>query len=111
LNWLALNWRRRHENGWHEEGAVPVGPANLGWLLASNALMAVLSLVYIGMVTRALGLADFGRFALITGTAQMLAMLVSFETWKVVVQYGLEHEGAGRPRATWRLEQAAASSN
>lgn len=82
--------------------------ANLGWLLASNALMAVLSLVYIGMATRTLGLADFGRFALITGTAQTLAMLVSFETWKVVVQYGLAHEGAGNPRATWRLEQAAA---
>jgi len=81
---------------------------NLGWLLASNALMAVLSLVYIGMVTRALGLADFGRFALITGTAQTLATLVSFETWKVVVQYGLEHEGAGRREAVWRLEQAAA---
>jgi hypothetical protein len=70
--------------------------------------MAVLSLVYIGMVTRALGLADFGRFALITGTAQTLATLVSFETWKVVVQYGLEHEGAGRREAVWRLEQAAA---
>lgn len=82
--------------------------ANLGWLLASNALMAVLSLVYIGMATRTLGLADFGRFALITGTAQTLAMLVSFETWKVVVQYGLAHEAAGAREATWRLEQAAA---
>ncbi|KPF55705.1 MULTISPECIES: lipopolysaccharide biosynthesis protein [unclassified Novosphingobium] len=82
--------------------------ANLGWLLASNALMAVLSLVYIGMATRTLGLADFGRFALITGTAQTLAMLVSFETWKVVVQYGLDHEAAGDNAATWRLEQAAA---
>lgn len=81
---------------------------NLGWLLASNALMAVLSLVYIGMATRTLGLADFGRFALITGTAQTLATLVSFETWKVVVQYGLEHEAAGREEAVWRLEQSAA---
>lgn len=82
--------------------------ANLGWLLASNALMAVLSLVYIGMATRTLGLADFGRFALITGTAQTLATLVSFETWKVVVQYGLEHESAGRRAALARLQQAAA---
>ena len=81
--------------------------ANLGWLLASNALMAVLSLVYIGLATRTLGLGDFGRFALITGTAQTLAMLVSFETWKIVVQYGLGHEAAGRPDATWRVERAA----
>jgi hypothetical protein len=80
---------------------------NLGWLLASNALMAVLSLVYIGIATRSLGLADFGRFALITGTAQTLATLVSFETWKLVVQYGLAHEGAGREAALARLEQAA----
>jgi hypothetical protein len=63
------------------------------------------------MVTRALGLADFGRFALITGTAQTLATLVSFETWKVVVQYGLEHEGAGAARQSGGSNRPPPSSN
>jgi O-antigen/teichoic acid export membrane protein len=81
--------------------------ANLGWLLASNGLMAVLSLIYVGILTRSLGLADFGRFALITGTAQMLAVLVSFETWKVIVQYGQRHLEAGDQLAFIRLLKAS----
>ncbi|HWJ68885.1 MAG TPA: lipopolysaccharide biosynthesis protein [Sphingobium sp.] len=80
---------------------------NLGWLLASNGLMAALSLIYIGIITRTLGIADFGRFALITSAAQMLAVLVSFETWKIIVQYGLEHEARGDRSAMVRLVQAA----
>jgi len=80
---------------------------NLGWLLASNGLMAALSLIYVGIATRTLGVADFGRFALITGAAQTLATLVSFETWKIVVQYGVEHEARGDGAALRRLEKAA----
>lgn len=80
---------------------------NLSWLLASNGLMAALSLIYVGLLTRALGIADFGRFSLITGAAQMLVMLVSFETWKVVVQYGLRHSEAGDAPALARLLKAS----
>ena len=80
---------------------------NLGWLLASNALMAVLSLIYIGIITRSLGITDFGRFALITSAAQMLTVLASFETWKIIVQYGLEHEAKGDAPAMVRLVQAS----
>ncbi len=81
---------------------------NLGWLLASNAFTAVLSLVYIGIATRTLGLADFGRFALITGAAQTIATLVSFETWKIIVNYGVHHEAGGRHAASSQLLKAAA---
>lgn len=80
---------------------------NLGWLLASNALMAVLSLIYIGIITRSLGITDFGRFALITSAAQMLTVLASFETWKIIVQYGLEHDAKGDKPAMVRLVQAS----
>ena len=62
---------------------------NLGWLLASRGLLAVLSLFYLGIVTRALGVTGFGRFALIVGAAQALATLVAFQSWQVVVQYGV----------------------
>jgi O-antigen/teichoic acid export membrane protein len=70
--------------------------------------MAALSLIYIGIATRTLGITDFGRFALITGASQMLAALVSFETWKIVVQYGLEHEARGDSAAVWRVQKASA---
>ena len=91
--WLPLQPRGRL-------GAIA---GNLRWLLASNGLMALLSLIYLGIVTRALGVADFGRFALITGTAQMLATLLSFETWKIVVQYGIR---ASRDREmVWQIEK------
>ncbi|QWC57964.1 oligosaccharide flippase family protein [Erythrobacter sp. 3-20A1M] len=80
---------------------------NLGWLLASNAVMAVLSLVYLGIATRTLGLADFGRFALITGAAQTVSILVSFETWKIIVNYGVHHEANGKHEATAQLLKAA----
>ncbi|MBJ6120429.1 lipopolysaccharide biosynthesis protein [Sphingomonas mollis] len=62
---------------------------NLGWLLASRSVLAVLSLFYLGIATRSLGVVGFGRFALITGAAQTLATLVAFQSWQVIVQYGV----------------------
>lgn len=64
---------------------------NLGWLLASRGVVAVLSLIYLGIVTRTLGLVGFGRFALITGAAQALTTLVAFQSWQMIVQFGVEH--------------------
>lgn len=81
--------------------------SNLGWLLASNGLMAVLSLFYLGIATRTLGIVDFGRFALITGASQTIATLVAFETWQLIVRYGLDHEAAGREDGLARLVRAS----
>ncbi|HEU4959733.1 MAG TPA: lipopolysaccharide biosynthesis protein [Sphingomonas sp.] len=67
---------------------------NLGWLMASRGVIAVLSLVYLGVATRSLGVADFGRFALITGAAQAIAVMVGFQTWQIVVRYGVDHVAA-----------------
>lgn len=63
---------------------------NFGWLMAGRGTQAVLSLLYLGFVTRALGVEDFGRFSLIVGAAQVLATLVAFQSWQVVVQYGVD---------------------
>ena len=38
---------------------------NIGWLLTGRGLNAVLSLVYLALATRALGLDGFGHFAII----------------------------------------------
>jgi O-antigen/teichoic acid export membrane protein len=62
---------------------------NLGWLLASRGVMAVLSLFYLAIVTRTLGVTGFGRFALITGAAQVITVFVSFQTWQIIVQNGM----------------------
>ncbi|MGU3392193.1 lipopolysaccharide biosynthesis protein [Sphingomonas sp. M1A8_2b] len=72
------------------KGALGAVLRNFGWLLASRGLMAVLSLFYIGFVTRSLGVKDFGRFALVTGAAQALTMLVGFQTWQIIVRYGVD---------------------
>ena len=55
------------------------------------------------MRTRTLGIHDFGRFALITGAAQGLATLVGFQSWQVVVRYGIDHRAAGNEAALGRL--------
>lgn len=84
-------------------GAVRAAIRNLGWLLASRGVLAVLSLLYLGLATRTLGIGDFGRFALVTGAAQALAVLVGFQTWQVVVRFGMDHRTRGDEAALGRL--------
>lgn len=79
---------------------------NLAWLLSGRGVAAVLSLVYLGIVTRTLGPAGFGTFALILGVAQTIAAFVSFQVWQVVVRYGMGHLHEGRPAALARLLKA-----
>lgn len=69
---------------------------NAGWLLAGKGVGAVLSLIYLGIATRSLGIEGFGQFALILGIAQALVALVGFQTWQLVVRYGMPHLQAGR---------------
>lgn len=71
---------------------------NIGWLLASRGGGALLSLVYLGLATRALGLEGFGRFALIMASAQAVATFAGFQTWQIVVKYGVAHQAAGDKR-------------
>ena len=92
--------RRRHRT--LPEGVRAAG-RNLGWLMATRGVVAVLSLVYLGVATRTLGVADFGRFALITGAAQAIATIVGFQTWQIVVRYGVDHVNSGDEAALGRL--------
>lgn len=64
---------------------------NFGWMIASRGVAAVFSLIYLAIITRSLGVSGFGAFALITGAAQMLANLLAFQTWQIIVQYGVNH--------------------
>lgn len=69
---------------------------NTGWLLGGKGLSAVLSLVYLAIVARSLGVAGFGKFALILGAAQAIELLASFQSWQIVVRYGIPHFTARR---------------
>lgn len=69
---------------------------NLGWLLASRGVNAVLSMVYLAIATRILGLEGFGHFSLIVVLAQAVTGIASFNSWQAVVRWGLE---AGEAKA------------
>jgi O-antigen/teichoic acid export membrane protein len=65
--------------------------SNVVWLLGGKGFGAICSLVYLGILTRSLGVKGFGHFSLIFGTSQALIALAGFQTWRVVVRYGAEH--------------------
>ncbi len=89
-------------------GAMGAVWRNLGWLLASRGVLAVLSLFYLGIATRSLGVYGFGRFALIIGAAQTLATLVAFQSWQVIVQYGTPALARGDDEALGRVFRGSA---
>lgn len=65
--------------------------ANTAWLMGGKGFGAVCSVIYLAILTRTLGLKDFGHFSLIFSTAQALVALAGFQTWRVVVRYGAAH--------------------
>lgn len=77
--------------------------ANLAWLIGGKGFGAVCSLAYLAILTRSLGVRDFGHFSLIFGTAQALIAIAGFQTWRVVVRYGAEHVHRGEWNAFGRL--------
>lgn len=77
--------------------------ANTGWLLGGKGVGAVLSLAYLAIVTRTLGVADFGRFALVLSAANVIKALVSFDSWQIVVRYGQPHLAEGNSNALNRV--------
>ncbi len=64
---------------------------NVAWLIGGKGFGAVCSLAYLAILTRSLGLKDFGHFALIFGTSQALIALAGFQTWRTVVRFGVKH--------------------
>ncbi len=68
---------------------------NIGWLLGGRGVNAVLSLVYLALATRALGLEGFGYFAIIVALGQVATGIASFQTWQFIGRWGAEEEGPG----------------
>ena len=61
---------------------------NTGWLMGARGFNAVLSLGYLALATRTLGLEGFGQFILAVTFAQAITGLASFQTWQAVVRWG-----------------------
>lgn len=78
--------------------------ANTGWLLGGKGFGGFLSLFYLAILTRTLGIEGFGQFALITATAQAIALIVTFQTWQVVIRFGARYlKGAQNRQKFGRL--------
>ena len=78
---------------------------NAGWLLAGKGVGAVLSLVYLGLATRSLGIERFGQFTLILSTGQAVAGFVTFQSWQIVIRYGVGLLAEARTGALGRLQR------
>lgn len=61
---------------------------NTGWLMGARGINGVLSLAYLALATRALGLEGFGYFTLCLTFAQAVVGLASFQTWQAVIRWG-----------------------
>jgi O-antigen/teichoic acid export membrane protein len=81
---------------------------NFGWMVASRGVAIAFSLIYLAIITRSLGASGFGKFALITGAAQLLSNLFAFQSWQIIVQYGVHHAENHDEERLARLYRGAA---
>jgi len=61
---------------------------NIGWLLGGRGINAVLSLVYLALATRTLGLEMFGHFAAIVAIGLVVTGIANFQTWQFIIRWG-----------------------
>ncbi|HEX5537435.1 MAG TPA: oligosaccharide flippase family protein [Sphingobium sp.] len=76
---------------------------NLLWMISGKGVGAVLSLAYLAIATRTLGVAGFGNFALILSMGGAIALFAQFDSWQAVMRFGADHHHAGRIEALGRL--------
>ena len=67
---------------------------NMGWLLGGRGINAVLSLIYLALATRSLGLESFGHFAAIVALGQAVTGIANFQTWQFIVRWGAHGDDA-----------------
>ncbi|WP_417620657.1 lipopolysaccharide biosynthesis protein [Parasphingorhabdus sp.] len=71
---------------------------NSSWLFSAKGIGAILSIFYLAILTRTLGVAGFGEFMVIVGAVQVLAAILKLQTWQTVVQFGVPYLLAGQYR-------------
>ncbi len=75
---------------------------NVGWLLGARGINAALSLVYLALATRALGLETFGQFAAISALGLAVNGIASFQTWQFIVRWAGSEEDSPADERTLR---------
>ena len=76
---------------------------NSSWLFSAKGVGAILSIFYLAILTRTLGVAGFGEFMVIVGAVQVLTAVLKLQTWQAVVQFGVPYLLAGQDRAFRKL--------
>lgn len=76
---------------------------NSSWLFSAKGVGAILSIFYLAILTRTLGVAGFGEFMVIVGAVQVLAAILKLQTWQAVVQFGVPYLLAGQDREFRKL--------
>lgn len=76
---------------------------NVLWLMSGRGVSAVLSLIYLGLATRSLGLEGFGRFAIINGFGQSITLFCGIQCWQAIVHFGAQHRLRADPLGGDRL--------
>ena len=66
-----------------------------GVLLVGKTTQGILSIAYLALAARALGLADFGALVVLNGLIVTVAEIGRFDSWQVVLRYGTAHLESG----------------
>ena len=77
--------------------------ANAGMLLGGRTVNAVLSLAYVAIAARALGVDELGVLVLIHAFAQFLGEVVKFQSWQTILRYGTQPVAEGKTAAFQRV--------
>lgn len=84
---------------------------NATWLLGGKGAGGLLSLAYLALAARGLGLVEFGIFATIQAYSQAFANLVSFQSWQAVVRFGMPHIASHRRTRLARVLRFTATAD
>jgi O-antigen/teichoic acid export membrane protein len=76
---------------------------NAGWLLAGKGFGGILSLGYIALAARSLGVEGFGAFVMILAFGQGVAGIAQFQTAEVLIRFGAIHLGDRAPGRLGRV--------
>ena len=95
--------RRLFKRRAHTPGQITAILRNAGYILAGKGFGGLLSLVYVALAARSLGMDGFGVFVLILTFGQSIAGLAQFQTAEVLIRYGAIHLAERAPNKLARI--------
>jgi len=68
---------------------------NAGVVFSGNALSSMIALLYLGVLTRAISVEQFGLYSLYGAFVEVISRLTSFQTWQGLIHYGAHAKESG----------------